>query len=225
MSDQTAQRGRTRRRAALPGAVALAVLLAACTTGPSGTGDRPSVAPSSPAASPFPTQPASTRSPAPSIAPTPTTRPFVSVRHGYRLEVPPGWLVNEYEGTWTELDQFDPGAEVPGEDVVATLDYAAFLVINSMPLQDGMSDVEWLEAFDGRVAGGVDPACPVTRSQGTVGGEPASIAAQPCDGSMIIGRSLTHGGRGYYFTTRAPADDAATQAILDRVVGSIGFSD
>lgn len=225
MSDQTAQRGRTRRRAALPGAVALAVLLAACTTGPSGTGDRPSVAPSSPAASPFPTQPASTRSPAPSIAPTPTTRPFVSVRHGYRLEVPPGWLVNEYEGTWTELDQFDPGAEVPGEDVVATLDYAAFLVIDSMSIPAGMSDVEWLAAFDARVTAGIDPACPVTRGEGMVGGVSASIAEQPCGGSLIVGRSLARDGRGYYFTTRASADDAATQAILDRLVASIEFTD
>src|SRR5690606_20476815 len=43
---------------------------------------------------------------------------FTSLRHGYTVAVPPDWQVSEYEGTWTDLEQFSPGAEVPGEDVV-----------------------------------------------------------------------------------------------------------
>jgi hypothetical protein len=37
----------------------------------------------------------------------------------------------------------------------------------------------------------------------------------------VVGRSLTRGGRGYYFTIGFPAGDSTTEATLDGVVSSI----
>jgi hypothetical protein len=157
------------------------------------------------------------------ISPVPSPSPFVSERHAYRLEVPPGWEVTEYGGTWTRLGQFHPGEEVVGEDVVLSPDGAAFLVANSMEIPDGMTPSEWLAAFDRLVTSGLDPGCPGTEDRGTLAGEPAIIIEQQCDGMKIVGQSLTHEGRGYYFTIGVPAEDRATEATLDGILASIRF--
>jgi hypothetical protein len=190
--------------------------LAACATGaqsPVGTSTPPAAATGVPSAS---------TAPSPWGTPSPIT--FVSTRHAYSVEVPSGWFVNEYEGTWTSLEQFNPAAEVPGEDAITVLGFDSFLVVNAMAIPDGMTAADWLTAFDARVAAGVSPDCPVSTSEGTVAGEPATIGEQACDGSILIGRSLTHAGRGYYFTTRHAADDAAAKAILEQIVASIRFT-
>jgi hypothetical protein len=195
----------------------IAVALAACSTeappsaGPSATSGADS------------TEVVTSASPSVSSAPSPRT--FESTRHGYSVEVPPDWDVTEYEGTWTSLEQFSPGAEVPGEDVVSPPDRASFLVANSMAIREGMTAADWLAAFDARVAAGLDPRCPATTGRGVVAGEPATIVEQPCEGSIVIGRSLTHGGRGYYFTIRFPAGDPTTEATLDGIVASLRFVD
>jgi hypothetical protein len=68
--------------------------------------------------------------------------------------MPPGWDVTEYEGPWTRLAQFSPGAEVPGEDVVAPPDLSSFLVSNSMEIPTGLAAAGWQEAFDARAEKG-----------------------------------------------------------------------
>jgi hypothetical protein len=161
----------------------------------------------------------------PSSVSSSPVRTFESSRHGYRFEVPPGWEVTEYEGTWTRLAEFSPGAEVPGEDVVAPADRSSFLVSDSMKIPSGLSEAEWLEAFDALVAGGLPAECPGTTGSETFLGEPATVVQQQCGGSIIIGRSLTHAGRGYYFTILFPADDAAVEATLEGLIGSIRFID
>jgi hypothetical protein len=50
------------------------------------------------------------------------------------------------------------------------------------------------------------------------------VVEDTCDDDVILGRSLVHGGRGWYFTTRG-TDDAATTALLDDLVASIEFTD
>jgi hypothetical protein len=159
-----------------------------------------------------------------SVSPNPS-RAFESSRHGYRVEVPPGWDVSEYPGTWRRLAQFSPGAEVPGEDVLAPPDPSSFLVMNSMEIPSGMGAAEWQEAFDALVAPGLTEECPGTTGNDILAGEPATVVEQPCGGSIIVGRNLTHAGRGYYFTIRYPADDAAAKETLERVVRSIRFTD
>jgi hypothetical protein len=156
-----------------------------------------------------------------------TTAPlaFESTRHHYRLEMPAGWRVTEYDGTWTDLEQFDPGAEVAGEDVVAPASTSSFLVVNSMAIPEGTSATDWLTAFDAAVATGFTKTCPGTTRTGELAGERATIVEQPCEGSVIIGRSLTHEGRGYYFTTRGPSDDRDSEAMLEDLVASIAFVD
>ncbi|HEX6844603.1 MAG TPA: hypothetical protein VF235_05745, partial [Actinomycetota bacterium] len=114
--------------------------------------------------------------------------------------MPPGWNVTEYDGTWTDLAQFDPGAEVPGEDVIAPPDLASFLVVDSMVIPDGMSPGDWEAGFDAVVATAFTDDCPGSVGTGEVAGEAATVVEQPCEGSIIVGRSLAHGGRGYYFT-------------------------
>jgi hypothetical protein len=159
----------------------------------------------------------------PSMSPAPSPSVFESERHAYTVEVPAGWDVTEYTGTWTRLIQFSPGAEVPGEDVVLSPDGGAFLVSNSMAIPRDMTDAEWLEAFDARVTAGLDPDCPGKRKSGDVAGEPATIITQRCEGMVVVGRSLTHEDRGYYFTTGFPAEDSVTAATLDDIVASIRF--
>ena len=195
---------------------AIAVALAACSEAPStaGRSTTPGIDPTD-----------AVTAAGSSVSPAPTPRTFESTRHGYSVEVPPGWNVTEYEGAWTSLEQFSPGAEVPGEDVVTAPEIASFLVANSMAIPEEMTAADWLAAFDALVAGGLDPNCPGKTGRGFVAGEPATIVEQPCEGSIIIGRSLTHGGRGYYFTTRFSAGDATTEATVKGIVASIRFID
>ena len=160
-----------------------------------------------------------------STSPSPLAAVFESTRHGYRVEVPAGWSVNEYDGSWDSLSQFIPGGEIPGEDAVAPPDFRSFLVMNSMAIPTGMTDSDWLSAFGATVAAGMPADCPGTTRSGTFAGEPAHILEQTCAGSTIIGRSLVHGGRGYYFTTKSPHPDPASEAIVDKLAASIGFTD
>ena len=192
---------------------ALVVSLAACSSG--GTSSE----------STSPTAPAASTSNEPAGSTTQSAEAFTSARHGYSLEVPAGWAVTEYDGTWTDLDQFSPGAEVPGEDVVAPPGMSAFLVANSMAIPGGMEPAEWLAEFDALVEGGLGDVCPGTVSDGVVSGEPATIVEQPCEGSIVIGRSLTHGSRGYYFTSRYAEDDETAKATTEQLVASIQFTD
>ena len=189
---------RTRIRTLVP--IVLGLMVTACSSDAP-----PSAGPASPASSP--------------------SRTFESSRHAYRLEVPAGWEVTEYEGTWTRLEQFSPGAEVRGEDVVAPPDLSSFLVSNSMEIPSGMAEAEWLEAFDALVAEGLPAECPGTTGSATFAGEPATVIEQECDGSIIIGRSLTHAGRGYYFTILFPEDDEAVEATLEDLVRSVEFAE
>jgi hypothetical protein len=157
------------------------------------------------------------------ISPMPSPSTFESERHSYTVEVPPEWDVTEYPGTWTRLSQFNPGAEVAGEDVVLSPDGGAFLVANSMAIPAGMTTSDWRTAFGARVEAGLDPNCPERSDSGTLAGETATIVTQRCEGMVIVGRSLTHAGRGYYFTVGFRAGDPATKATLDGIVASIRF--
>ena len=158
-----------------------------------------------------------------SASPSPST--FESERHAYRLEVPPGWDVTEYGGTWRSFKQFSPGAEVPGEDVVLSPDGGAFLVANSMAIPEGMTPSDWLADLERLVRSGRDPDCTETTDTGDLAGEPAMIVEHRCDAMNVVGRSLTHGGRGYYFTIGFPPGDSAIAATLEGIVSSIRFVD
>ena len=166
-----------------------------------------------------------TASPPALPSPLPSAGVFESTRHGYRVEVPAGWIVNEYGGSWNSLAQFTPGGEIPGEDAVAPPGFGSFLVMNSMAIPAGMTDSEWLSAFDALVAAGLPADCPGTTRSGTVAGEPATIVEQTCAGAAIVGRSLVHAGRGYYFTTKSPHPDPASEAIVEGLAASIGFTE
>jgi hypothetical protein len=157
----------------------------------------------------------------PSPADTPAT--FTSDRHGYRVDVPRNWQVHEYEGEWTNIDEFIPGGEVPGEDVIAPPPLFPFLVMNSMPIPDGDTEQQWLAEFDAVVHAGLPEDCPGMTEQGTIAGVDATVITQDCDGFLTIGRSLAHNGRGYYFTTRSSTDSAASIDLLADLVGSIQF--
>lgn len=159
------------------------------------------------------------------VTPPPSASAFVSDRHGYSLEVPHEWDVTEYPGTWRRLEQFNPGAEVPGEDVVSAPDVEAFLVANSMPIPEGMNAGEWRDRFDALVEEGLDPNCPGETSQGSLAGESATVIQQDCGGMTIVGRRLTHGDRGYYFTIGFPTGDAESGTMLEDILESIRFAD
>ena len=150
---------------------------------------------------------------------------FVSERHSYYLEVPPGWKVAEYGGTWTDFAQFSPGAEVPGEDVVSAPDGSGFLVTNSMAIPRGMSPDEWLAELERLVTTGPDDNCRQTADTEVVAGEQARITRHLCADMEYVGRSLTHGDRGYYFTMGIQSGNSTTKATLEGVVASIGFAE
>jgi hypothetical protein len=141
------------------------------------------------------------------------------------VEVPVGWFVNEYDGSWDSLAQFTPGGEIPGEDAVAPPGFRSFLVMNSMALPSDMTASDWLSAFEALVAAGLPANCPGTARPDTFAGEPATILEQTCTDVAIIGRSLVHGGRGYYFTTMSPHPDPASEAIVERLAASIEFTE
>jgi len=181
---------------------ALVIMLTSCSSGDSEAAPKASDVPSSPSA----------------------TR-FVSERHSYRLEVPVGWTVAEYGGTWTDVAQFSPGAEVPGEDVVSAPDVGGFLVSNSMAIPTGMSPDEWLDELERLVTSGPTKSCRESTDTDVVAGEQARITQHQCADMDYVGRSFTHADRGYYFTMGFQSGDTTTKATLEGVVASIVLAD
>jgi hypothetical protein len=47
---------------------------------------------------------------------------------------------------------------------------------------------------------------------------------QVCAEAAVVGRSLVHAGRGYYFTTMSPHPDAASAAVVEDLASSIEFT-
>jgi hypothetical protein len=163
--------------------------------------------------------------PSPSPSPSASPSTFESERHAYRIEVPPGWNVTEYAGSWTSFQQFSPGAEVPGEDVVLSPDGDAFLVANSMVIPEGMTPADWLTELQRLVTSERDPGCRERSGTDVVAGEPAMALERRCEDMSIVGRNLVHGGRGYYFTIGFPPGESTTAATLESIVSSIRFVD
>ena len=97
--------------------------------------------------------------------------------------------------------------------------------MNSMAIPAGTTDSEWLSAFEALVVAGLPTDCPGTTQSGTFAGEPATILEQTCADATIVGRSLVHGGRGYYFTTKSPPADPASEAIVGALAASIRFTE
>ena len=159
------------------------------------------------------------------VSPSPSTSRFVSERHSYDIEVPVGWKVAEYGGTWTDFAQFSPGAEVPGEDVVSASDGKGFLVSNSMAIPNGMSPDEWLAELERLVSSGSIKGCRESTDTDVVAGEQARITQHRCAEMDYVGTSLTHADRGYYFTMGFQSGDATTKATLEGVVDSVRFAD
>ena len=168
--------------------------------------------------------PSATATAGPTAMPESMTTVAESARHRYRIAVPTGWTRIEYEGDWTAFEQFGVGVEVPGEDVIDSSALGAFLVMNSMAIPDGMTEAEWHTTFDGLVQDALPADCPGSSEVGQVADVEATLIVQACGGSRVVGRSLTHGGRGYYVTTVGP-DDPAVSAALDELVASIAFLD
>jgi plastocyanin len=164
-------------------------------------------------------------SPSASPSASPGGETFESRRHGYRVDVPNGWTVNEYSGSWEALADFSPGAEIPGEDVIAPRDFSSFLVMNSMPIPSGMTGDEWHAAFKAIVAAGLPADCSTTTGSATFAGEPATVVEQRCGDVAVVGRSLVHGGRGYYFTTLSPYPDPVSAAVVEELASSIEFTE
>ncbi|MGH3658125.1 MAG: hypothetical protein ACRDUA_15835, partial [Micromonosporaceae bacterium] len=151
------------RYALVPGLLAaLVMMMTACASADSGPGPEPDAAPA--------TTGKATPSPSPG-----STGAFESDRHAYRLDVPPGWEVTEYDGTWTRWDQFMPGSAVPGEDVVAAPDIDAWLVANSMEMPDGTRPAAWMTQLDRLVDSGRPPGCQQATGRHVLGGRPATI--------------------------------------------------
>ena len=149
-----------------------------------------------------------------------TTAPlsFESTRHHYRLEMPAGWRVTEYDGTWTDLEQFDPGAEVAGEDVVAPASTSSFLVVNSMAIPEGTSATDWLTAFDAAVATGFTETCPGTTRTGSSRVNGRRSWSSPARARSSSGAASPMRGAGTHFTTRGPSDDRDSEAMLEDLV-------
>ncbi len=196
--------------------VILAVVACGTPAAPSSATSEPSSA-STPAPTPTPTAAASASAEAGGEI-------VESARHRLRLTVPPDWTRIEYDGTWTALDEFGVGVEVPGEDVIDSSALGAFVVMNSMAIPAGMTEADWLAAFDALVQDAITADCPGTAGSGSIGGAPSTTLEQTCGGSRIVGHSLTHAGRGYYVTTVQPVDGDAG-AILDELLASIEFLD
>jgi hypothetical protein len=87
-----------------------------------------------------------------------------------------------------------------------------------------MSGTEWEATFEDIVAAGLPADCATTTRRGTFAGEPATIVEQICKDVAVVGRSLVHAGRGYYFTTLSPFPDPAGAAVVDGLASSIEFT-
>lgn len=156
---------------------------------------------------------------------SPSSSRFVSERHSYHFELPAGWQVDEYDGTWTDFAQFSPGGEIPGEDVVSSPGSSGFLVSNSMVIPQDMGPERWLAELDRLVSSGPTKTCRSTTAIGVLAGERAAITQHRCLDMVYIGRSVIHADRGFYFTMGFQPGDTSTKATLEGVVASIGFAD
>ncbi len=150
---------------------------------------------------------------------------FESERHAYELHLPARWQVTEYGGAWTSIAQVTPPGDVPGEDVASSLDGTGWLVVNSMPIPEKLSPSDWIARLDQQVKSTLGKDCPLTTSADVLAGEPATMGSHQCDGKTVVGRTLAHAGRGYYFTIGYPTDDTSTMSTLNDIVASIRFVD
>ncbi|RYP81923.1 hypothetical protein EKO23_22820 [Nocardioides guangzhouensis] len=155
---------------------------------------------------------------------TATPRLFESAQHGYRLEIPTDWEFVEGAGTWIRFDQFVPGSQVPGEDLASTTDGFGWLVANSMLLPKEMTREEWLTELDELVGSGPLPDCREQRRADVLAGEQATVTRHRCDDLTIVGSSLVHANRGYYFTVGYTTGDASTESRLEEIASSIRFT-
>ena len=149
---------------------------------------------------------------------------FESAQHGYRIEVPADWEFVEGTGAWTNFDQFVPGTTVPGEDLASSAAGSGWLVANSMLLPKGMTPEEWLAELDERVGSGPSPDCTKQRGTDVVAGEQATVVRHRYDDLTIVGSSLIHADRGYYFTVGYTTGDASTESTLEQIASSIRFT-
>jgi hypothetical protein len=156
-------------------------------------------------------------------APSPIV--FESARHGYELQLPENWDVTEYAGTWRSMAQFTPPGEIPGEDVASTPDGSGWLVANSMAIPAQMSSADWLAKIDRRVKSALADDCALSTESGVLAAEPATIGSSDCDGMTVVGTTVTHDDRGYYFTIGYPTGDSEAAAALESIVASIRFGD
>jgi hypothetical protein len=143
----------------------------------------------------------------------------------YRIEVPADWEFVEGDDTWTSFDQFVPGSAVPGEDLASSSTGSGWLVANSMLLPKGMSSEEWLAELDELVDSGPSPDCREQRGTDVVAGDQATVVRHRCDDLTIVGSSLIHADRGYYFTVGYTTGDASTESTLEAIASSIRFID
>lgn len=149
---------------------------------------------------------------------------FESAQHGYRIEVPADWEFVEGDDTWTSFDQFVPGSAVPGEDLASSAAGSGWLVANSMLLPKGMTPEAWLAELDELVGSGPSPDCREQRGTDVVAGEQATVVRHRCDDLTIVGSSLIHADRGYYFTVGYTTGDASTESTLEEIASSIRFT-
>jgi hypothetical protein len=141
------------------------------------------------------------------------------------VRLPADWEFVGGTGTWTSFDQFVPGSAVPGEDLASSTTGSGWLVANSMLLPNGMNPEEWLAELDELVGSGPSPNCREQRGTDALAGEQVTVVLHRCDDLTIVGSSLIHANRGYYFTLGFPTGDSATAATLDGIASSLRFID
>jgi hypothetical protein len=153
-------------------------------------------------------------------------KPYSSSRHGYSLQIPTNWTVNEIAGSWA------PGAVFPylgpGSDQFvdpAHGDITRFM--NSQPITGGMTSEQWLTQYIAIHTAFFDNCRQLSEAGVQAGGQPATMYTFDCSGagssredsSQVL---LTHDGRGYAFRviTDGPGDE---KQILTDWIATLGW--
>jgi hypothetical protein len=209
------------------GAMGLALLRPAGSTGPGGV-VLPSATPTpAPSISPTSAPSAAIATPAapPQATPAPTSVAFNSDLYGYRLALPTGWSAAPARVRWDGTGQpayNDPSVDrFSGSPSLSTFGFAA---PTGLALNVYADDVI---ARTAQFHGDTCPDPPKSRESITVGGSPARFIAFDC-GLLINIVVVVHNGTGYEFVMRDTGVNAATdphdRSALDAILGSVKFA-
>jgi hypothetical protein len=170
--------------------------------------------------------PSGSRSPTAAASSSPTPMVFTSTRYRYSITLPSGWVASRASETWDGSGS--PAGDEPMVDAFTNPHLTGQMFDSSAPTKSLVA--AWVAngiAENFAVHGDKCPQRPNSVEPVTISGQPGSLVAWNCDGTLINMAFTVTNGYGYRFVFRDPyvnaATDPADMAIFTTMLGSVVF--